>query len=279
LILLFAAISACARPTGDFGRAESSILHDEIMPKIGQFRVKRNGEPLSTLNLTDEENEMHDRVWRFLIAAHSRDWFYDIVVEWQRVRLAPLQDKKFSIDRYYSFLRSERYSSSKVRYYKVANDIDADLGTVPSVFNAICAVSEIDRRRLIAVSSLKSAGQVEKISVANRKAENQIYIDWFVRAIRYRYQSYSLALERLLIETPHEGARDIDARLSRFAIEVERAERHDFCGSSLVYNQTNNPNMIASRYSTNQSIFNSSGSGLSGSSSDFSEDFEPIILK
>ena len=251
LLLLIASISACARPIGDFSRAEKNVLHDEIMPVAGKLRANVSGEPVSNLNLTDEEEDMQNRVWRFLVSAHSRDWFYDIVIEWQRVRLLTPQDSKFSFDRYYSFLRSEKYSSSKVRYYKVSNDIVADLDTVPSVFSAICAVMEIDRRRAVAVNSLRSASQVEKISVANRKIENTKYVDWFVRAIRYRYESYSLALERLLIETPHEGARDIDRRLSDFAIVVERAERRDFCGSILFNTQKNKLNNLPSRFELN----------------------------
>jgi len=257
LIAILGLISACARPTGDFGRAQSSVVHDEILPQVGKLRAKANGEPQSNLNLTDEEHEMHNRVWRFLVASHAKDWFYDAVVEWQRLRLITAQNNKFSTDRYYSFLRSQKYSSSKVRYYKVANDIDADLNTSPSVFKAICDVYEIDRRRSIAVQSLNSAQDIEKISVSERRAENNIYIDWFVQAMRYRYDSYSLALERLLIETPHEGARDVDRRLSLFAIEVERAERHDFCRSPLDYTKTANSNAIASRYETKSYIFGS----------------------
>ncbi len=257
LIVIFGLISACTRPTGDFGRVQPNFIHDDILPAAGKLRAKADGEPVSNLNLTDEEGEMHNRVWRFLAAPHAKDWFYDIAVEWQRTRLIAATDSEFSIERYYNFLRSERYSSSRVRYFKLANDIDADLNTAPSVFKTICAALEIDRRRAIAVNSLNSAGALERNAVNQRQAENAIFIDWFVRAIRFRYDSYSLALERLLIETPHEGARDIDRRLSSFAIEVERAERRDFCGSSLVYSKKSNANTIPSRYETKSNIFGS----------------------
>jgi hypothetical protein len=71
--------------------------------------------------------------------------------------------------------------------------------------------------------------------VVERRDENRVFINWFVRALRYRYESYSLALERLLVETPHEGARDIDSRLSVMMIDVERAERRDFCDTPDLY--------------------------------------------
>ncbi len=257
LIVIFGLISACARPTGDFGRVQPNFIHDDILPEVGKLRARADGEPVSNLNLTDEESEMHDRVWRFLVAPHAKDWFYDIAVEWQRTRLIAAVDNKFSIERYYDYLRTERYSSSRVRYFKLANDIDADLNTAPGVFKAICAALEIDRRRAIAVNSLNSAGVLERNSVNQRKAENALFMDWFVRAIRFRYDSYSLALARLLIETPHEGARDIDRKLSSFAIELERAERRDFCGSSLVYSKKYDANIIPSRYGVKAYIFGS----------------------
>jgi len=232
IILLLSFVTACARPVGDLGRAAASATHDEIMPAIGKWRARASKEPASNLNWTDEENEMHDRVWRFLVAPHAKDWFYDILVEWQRTRLLPPQDKRFKHDRYYAHLRSEEYRSSKIRYTRVLRDMEADLNMTPDAFASICDVLEINRRRDEAVKSLRGTDTVERMEVDERKAENRVLIDWFVRALRYRYESYSLALEGLLIETPHQGAREIDGRLSVMAIDVERAEQREFCGAT-----------------------------------------------
>jgi len=255
VVILFGFISACARPIGDFGRAKPSVVHDEILPQIGKLRAKWQGEAQSNLNFTDEENEMYDRVWRFLVSAHTKDWFYDVVIEWQRTRLITPVDDKFSYNRYYSHLRSEKYTSSKVRYFKLVSDIDADINTVPGVFNSICKTIEIDRRRSVAVNSIRGVSGVERTSVKERKLENDLFINWFVRAMDYRYKSYSLALDRLLIETPHAGARDVDRRLSEFAIDVERAQRGDFCGSSLIYSKKASQNILPSRFENNSFVF------------------------
>src|SRR5690606_9169566 len=91
-ILLLLAAASCARPTGDFGRAKPGVLHDEIMPAIGSVRAELAGEPVSKFKIADEEREMRDRVWRFLVAPHANDWFYDTVVELQRTRIASLAD-------------------------------------------------------------------------------------------------------------------------------------------------------------------------------------------
>lgn len=249
LIIIFIIISflaACARPVGDFGRAEINMTNDEILPSLGSVRAMANKEPVSNFNKTDEENEMHDRVWRFLIAPHAKDWFFDTVIEWNRTGIVPLQDKKFAIDRYYYFLRNQKFSSSRVRYTALSRDIAIDLKTVSSVFVSICAVREIDRRRKVALNYIASSNQLEKNAVNARKAENELFISWFVRSLRYRYSSYSFALDRLLIETPHEEARQVDARLSEMIIDVERAERQDFCASQFRNNAFSKPK-ISSR--------------------------------
>lgn len=238
-----------ARPTGDFGRAAPGVLHDEIMPAIGEVRAAAAGEPVSDFNLTDQEREMHNRVWRFLVAPHAHDWFYDTATELQRTRLASNLDSDFTADRYYAYLRSERFQSSRVRYRKVANDIEIDIATIPETFAAICRVIEVDRQRVIAVTNVSLAAPDAPAQVAARRWENQQKIDWFTRALTYRYHSYSIALERLLVETPHEEARLVDAQLARMAPYVERAQAGDFCltgTGGMVYKDT----VIPSRYAT-----------------------------
>jgi hypothetical protein len=185
---------------------------------------------VSDFNLTDQEREMHDRVWRFLIAPHARDWFYDTAVELQRTRLTPATDISFSPDRYYLHLRSAAYASSRVRYQTVASDIGIDLATIPSTFVAICNVIEIDRQRAIAVGNVRLGAPDGTYNVAARTWENDQKINWFVRALGYRYDAYSMALDRLLVETPHEEARIVDARLAEMEIHVRRARAGDFCG-------------------------------------------------
>jgi len=247
-IALVAGVSACARPTGDFGRATPSVLHDQIMPAAGAYRAAANGEPVSSFNLTDQEREMHDRVWRFLIAPHSRDWFYDTAVELQRTRLSSNLDVSFLPDRYYTHLRSTAYQSSRVRYRKVANDIAIDLATVPSTFIAICRVIEVDHQRSIAIANIQAPTADGNQQVAARKWENDQKIGWFTRALSYRYNSYSTALDRLLVETPHEEGRVVDAKLGELDVYVRRAQAGDFCahGGGVVYKGTG----IASRYQT-----------------------------
>jgi hypothetical protein len=87
-------------------------------------------------------------------------------------------------------------------------------------------VLEVDRQRATASFEFHGLGGDE---VAERRAENEMFIGWFTRALRYRYEAYGFALDYLLVETPHEEAIEADAEISSLAIYVERAERGDFC--------------------------------------------------
>lgn len=249
VVSLAGMLGGCARPTGDFGRAAPSVLHDRIMPEMGAARAAADGEPVSTFNLTDQEREMHDRVWRFLVAPHAHDWFYDTAVELQRTRLASNLDQQFVSNRYYRYISTAAYQSSRVRYKKVANDIVIDLATLPATFKSICDVIEVDRQRAIAVRHAGALPANAEQQVAARKWENDQKIGWFTRALSYRYNSYATALDRLLVETPHEEARIVDAKLEELDIYIRRAQAGQFCpgmGGAPVYKDS----VVASRYAT-----------------------------
>ena len=232
LIAVAGLLAACvARPTGDFGRAKPSVLHDTIMPYAGDRIATQRGEPVSNFNQTDQEVLMHDRVWRFLIAPHAKDWLFDTSVELQRTRIVPPKDERYRTDRYYAWLKRTDYQSSRTRYSTVGANITSDIDTLPSTFAAICAVIEVDRQRAQALAALRrdlpaSAGS----DVAARKYENDAFIAWFVRALNYRHESYGFALDSLVVETPHEQSLAVDDALRRMSAFVVRANRRDFCG-------------------------------------------------
>jgi hypothetical protein len=228
--LLAVMLAGCvSRPVGDFGRAQPGVLHDQAMPLAGDLLAQVRHEPVSGLNQTDQEVEMHDRTWRFLIAAHSRDWLFDASVELQRTRIGRARDYQFSTDRYYGWLRSTHYQSSPTRYATVGRHILADLDTLPTTFRSICAVEEVDRQRSVALAGLSGIEPEVANGVAARRAENQWHVDWFVRALTFRYQSYSYALDHLLVETPHEQSIAVDDNLRQLRSWVDRANRGDFC--------------------------------------------------
>lgn len=226
--------AGCARPVGDLGRVQGTFDHEVAMPLAGKGMAALRGEPVSAFNLSDQEKLMHNRVWRFLVSQHSHDWFYDTAAEFARTRLTKQMDYRFRADRYYNWLHRTDYASSRVRYATIRADIDADIATLPDTFAAICAVVEVDRQRALSAATLPDIEPRFQNEVWARKAENDMFIGWFVRAVRYRFDSYGYALDHLLVETPHEEARAADARLAVLETYVRRAEAYDFCGGSSV---------------------------------------------
>lgn len=192
--------------------------------------MARQREPVSNFNQTDQEREMHDRTWRFLVAAQADDWMFDTQAEMQRTRIARPKDFTFTTDRYYSWLKRTYYQSSRVRYATLNRHVLADLDTMPTTFASICAVIEVDRNRAVALASLTDLEPGAAEDVAARKHENDFHIEWFVRAVNYRYESYSYALDNLLVETPHEQSITVDTSLEQLSYWAARATRHDFCG-------------------------------------------------
>lgn len=257
LLALLGTVAACGpRPIGDFGRVQPSMLHDEVLPAIGKTRAELAGEPVSQFTQTDQEREMHDRVWRFLVAPHARDWFYDFSVELQRTRLSGRRGQEFTPDRYYRWLRQTEFASSRVRYSAVADHVIADIDTMPATLSAICAVIEIDRRRDIARREIATLGPGALENALARKAENDERIDWFVRAATYRYESYGYALDQLLLETPHEEAIQVHGLLGDLRVYVERAQRGEFCtGSSGAVSKDNGGGALPSRVLMQEGVY------------------------
>jgi hypothetical protein len=230
LVVLAGLATACAsRPVGDFGRAQPSALHDAMLPAVGDFMARQRREPVSNFNQTDQEREMHDRTWRFLVANNAKDWLFNTEAEMQRVRITRTKDFTFFPDRYYNWLKKTHYQSSRVRYATVTRHIQADLDTLPEAFRSVCAVIEVDRQRQVALNELSDLAPTAHADVRARRIENQWYIDWFERAVNYRYDSYSYALENLLVETPHEQSVAVDAALRRLKPWADRARNGDFC--------------------------------------------------
>lgn len=250
--LAFAALLAgcsVSRPVGDFGRAVPGLTHDVALPAAGSLVAGIRGEPVSNFNRTDQENEMHDRVWRFLVAAHARDWLFDSSVQLQRTRLLPPRmDENYASTRYYDWLKRTQYQSSRTRYSTVGRHVTADLDTLPGTFAAICNVIEVDRQRAAAYATLgANLPATTGPNMAARKGENDAFIAWFVRALNYRHDSYDYALDSLLVETPHEQSLAVDEALRRMEVFVGRANQHDFCGIGGT-SRWNSTVVIPSRY-------------------------------
>ncbi len=184
---------------GDFGRPDSrpSFFSAPAAPLGGRF------------NDTDQEREMHDRIWRFL--------------------QPPRKGAGRHVPDYYVSLSRAEFASSRVRYRAVGDDVAADLGTLPGTFSAICAVADVDRQRAIALNGLPGMEAGMHNGVGRARDKNAAEIARFVAALRFRYESYSYAVDHLLVETPHADVIAVDAQLGEMEAFVREAEREEFC--------------------------------------------------
>jgi hypothetical protein len=223
LLPLLAVLAACGVPStttrlGDLGRPVDRLTTGAIPERF----VVETG--TAKFNRTDEEEVMHDRVWRFLHAPHVTAWF---IPRFTREPIAGNDDPR----RYFQWIRKTNYRSHEVRYNTISGDIIADIQTMPDTFIAICKVIEIDRQRAVALVNIAHVEEGMAERVAERKIDNDATIDDFVWAVRYRYESYGYALDNVLIETPHEKSREVDRLLLDLSRYVAQAEAGDFCGN------------------------------------------------
>jgi hypothetical protein len=225
---LLAALSACGVPStttrlGDLGRPVDRLTTGAIPERFVVEPGTRE------FNRTGEEEAMHDRVWRFLHAPHVTGWFIP------RFKPEPAEGND-DPRRYFRWIEKTNYRSPEVRYNTVAGDIIADIQTLPTTFDAICKVIEIDRQRGVALQNVAHVEDGMGERVAERKIDNETTIGDFVWAVRYRYESYGYALDNLLIETPHEKSREVDGLLTDMSGFVAKAEAGDFCGNGSTTN-------------------------------------------
>lgn len=227
LIVLLLPSATDAQQLGDFDRRKPGVLNDEVLPALEYFGKVLANQPHSTFALTAAEEEMHNRVWRFLVAPQSKGWAFQYGPEIRKARADGAPSP--GTERYYRWLSTADYESAAGRYGTLGEHVEADVATAGPVFDAICAVHEVDRQRALAAANLDTLDAATLRQQRGREAENLAYEDRFVAALTFRYSSYSYALDHLLVETPDPRARDADAGLSTLAGRVDRAQSRDFC--------------------------------------------------
>jgi len=215
-------VGTAAALDGDLGRYAPQA---NLGSWLGSLLPAHRG--TSSFNRTDAEAEMGNRLWRFVASPDAPPW----MIERPETLRPGAGLGAADLGRYYAWLHRAAYRSSAVRYATIADDIAADLGTLPGAFAAICAVERVDRQRVIAAAGLPAVGAELASDLDAREAENSRQIGAFVWAIRYRYESYDFALNHLLVETPDPSAREVDAALAQLEPEIRTAESGHFCAA------------------------------------------------
>jgi len=224
-LLLPLLLAGCGRPTGDFGRAEPSVLHDTVMPAAGELIAEWDRrEVVSDFNRTDREAVLRDRAWGLVRAPHVRDWFGDGLIEYERTRIVPEIDYAFDPRGYYNHLRRDPFVSSETRWNRAISDMRADAALIGPFWNEARRVREADAMRLRALDR-RAGGRPEELQNAYARIdENARVVDWVWRSMRLRVAAYRDAVDRMMVETPSQRGAEADVAWTELRRAIDHAE-------------------------------------------------------
>jgi hypothetical protein len=217
LSLVTIALVGCVE-TGDFGRSKASLWNDLVLPTTGSLAARLRGEPVSSFIYTDDEKELRDRAWRFLMPAHERSWFTSIVANLTRDRVLPPALHPNSRTAYHRILMSGRFRSPASRYRRLSEDASADLKLIAPFAIAASRVLAADDVRLRSLAYIKDLSPVDADEARARVAENRCLLAWVRYETHARLESYGYALEHLLIEAPLGEAVEAERTLAELAV-------------------------------------------------------------
>ena len=202
LLAVLAVVTGCTRPTGDFDRARPSVVHDDLMPAVGENAARLRGDPVSKFNYTNDEKLLRDRGWTLIRPPWTKDWIGGTMVELSRTRVLPETEGRVPPDLYLIYLRSDKFRSSDARYDKIAADASGDAELVMPFCEVAIRVQKADDERLRVLRNQKVTTQETYDGAKARVWENRVMVKWVGQALRYRIIAYKKALKGLEIETP-----------------------------------------------------------------------------
>jgi hypothetical protein len=207
--------------TGDLGRPKRSPLAETAAGMTGSLAATLRGEQVSGFILTDDEQELRNRAWRFLMPGHERAWFERIVAELARTRVLPVYAHPTEARTYHRALMTEARRSPHSAYRRIAEDALADARLLQPFSATALRVLAADGVRLRSLSYVQRIGPGEVREAAARVAENVCMVAWVGAQAAARTRSYRYALERLLIEAPQGEAAAVERALAGLIAEQD----------------------------------------------------------
>jgi hypothetical protein len=206
---LLLATGAC---TGDFGRPRQDIISQVLAPQVGFWSATLRGEAASHFRFTDDEEQLRDRAWRFVMPGHERSVFQAQTAALAHSRILPAQLHLGYRAEYFQALTGGSFASQASRYARLAEDANADRLLIgPFRANAMRVVAA-DRVRMRAAESSPEVAPSQIDPAQARVVENEGLILWVCERVGFRIETYRYALANLVVEMP-----------SREAIRAERA--------------------------------------------------------
>ena len=203
--------------TGDFGRPRPSFLNDVALPATGSLAAEARGEPVSDYVHTDDERELRDRAWRFVMPAHERSWFERIIANLVRTRVLPADLRPADITAYHRALMGSSFRSPASRYRRLSEDAVADAKLIGPFAAVAARVIAADGARLRGLAHVRHLERHQMDDALARVDENRCLIAWVRDETLARLESYRYALEHLFIEAPQNEAVPAERSLAKLA--------------------------------------------------------------
>jgi hypothetical protein len=212
-------LAGCAPRTGDFGRPTDRDDARWGVSTTGSVTAEWRGELATRIHYTNDELELRDRAWRFLMPEQERGYFDRMLAGYRITRHLPSWPESDHTAYYRTLDASERASASS-RYLRLAQDIEADLLLIEPYRRCSARVIKADRVRIAMLSRLEDLEDQESKDADARIAENTTVMQLTVHAWRDRTRAYRHALERLVITTPQHEAVPAERLLRQLEAQI-----------------------------------------------------------
>lgn len=206
-------LAGCNR-TGEFGRVTQTEALHQIPAAAGETSHTASIAPANAA-LTDDERQLRDLA-RNVLAAN-----YAVESGWRRgARQSgkPVDESPETQRRHYAeYISRGPFRSVTARYSRLIDDTRDDIARLDPFFHVARRVADIDRKRQIGASALRSLPPQERAETERRVRENMMLMAEVHRTLGERAATYRLALERLVVAAPSSLA--IDAERTRLDLE------------------------------------------------------------
>lgn len=211
-LCLALALGGCLSTDGDLGRPKPTVWSQIVLPEAGFVAAMARGEAASPFRFTDDEEQLRDRAWRFVMPASPRSYFQSEVANLIHTRILPVPMQSGDNSEYFRALTSGSFASQASRYNKLAEDSNADRLLIGPFRANASRVVAMDRVRMRTADSSPDVATDKRDPAMARVIENEGLILWVCERLDFRIRGYRYALANLVVEMP-----------SREAIRAERA--------------------------------------------------------
>jgi hypothetical protein len=203
--------------TGDFGRPRPSIWNDGLT-FTGSLVAGVRGEAVSSNPITNDERELRDRAFRYLMPAAAHSAFEEALANIVRTRF--LSRNLLPVD-------APSFRSPTSRYRRLSDDIYADRALLAPFHEIAGQVLSADRVRGKTMAHVVDLNSVERAEAVNRMVENVALIAWVREALAVRICQYRYAVEHLTVAAPQADAVPVERTLKALEQEFTMLERLD----------------------------------------------------